>query len=162
MTPQSIPGSAGRRNLRYRTPPAQAQELAQSLPVTQYRPVSWRQGSKGTLTSRFTAVRVRPANRNLPRNPDGTLPACWLLIEWPSTASAPTDYWLSTLPEDTPIEQLVQLGKIRWRIEHDYRELKHGLGLDHFEGRHWLGWHHHTTLVTPGAFVCHPATVGCY
>ena len=93
-------------------------------------------------------MRVRPANRNLPRNDDGTLPACWLLIEWPSAASVPTDYWLSTLPEDTPIEQLVRLGKIRWRIEHDYRELKHGLGLDHFEGRHWLGWHHHTTLVT--------------
>ncbi|WJY91873.1 hypothetical protein CFAEC_05145 [Corynebacterium faecale] len=46
------------------------------------------------------------------------------------------------------LEELVRLGKIRWRIEHDYRELKHGLGLDHFEGRHWLGWHHHTTLVT--------------
>lgn len=72
----------------------------------------------------------------------------WLLIEWPRTAQAPTDYWLSTLPEDTPIETLVRLGKIRWRIEHDYRELKHGLGLDHFEGRSWLGWHHHTVLVT--------------
>ena len=132
----------------YRTPPVQAQELAQSLPVTQYHPVSWRQGSKAMLTSRFTAVRVCPANRNLPRNPDGTLPEVWLLVEWPSQADAPTDYWLSTLPEDTPIEQLVRLGKIRWRIEHDYRELKHGLGLDHFEGRHWLGWHHHTTLVT--------------
>ncbi|MGD7003892.1 IS701 family transposase [Corynebacterium halotolerans] len=132
----------------YRTTPVQAEVLARSLPIKQYRPVSWRQGSKGTLTSRFTAVRVRPANRNLPRNPDGTLPACWLLIEWPSGATAPTDYWLSTLPEDTTIEQLVRLGKIRWRIEHDYRELKHGLGLDHFEGRSWLGWHHHTVLVT--------------
>lgn len=71
-----------------------------------------------------------------------------MLVEWPETAQAPTDYWLSTLPADTPIEELVRLGKIRWRIEHDYRELKHGLGLDHFEGRHWLGWHHHTTLVT--------------
>lgn len=132
----------------YRTKPVQAQELAQSLSLSQYRPVSWRQGSKGTLTSRFTAVRVRPANRNLSRNDDGTLPACWLLVEWPSHAEAPTDYWLSTLPEDTPIETLVRLGKIRWRIDHDYRELKHGLGLDHFEGRHWLGWHHHITLVT--------------
>ena len=72
----------------------------------------------------------------------------WLLIEWPRHADAPTDYWLSTLPEDTGIEHLVRLGKIRWRIEHDYRELKHGLGLDHFEGRSWLGWHHHTVLVT--------------
>lgn len=133
---------------RYLTQPISAQELAQFLPIRQYRPVSWRQGSKGTLTSRFVAVRTRPANRNLPKNPDGTLPVVWLLVEWPSHATAPTDYWLSTLPEDTPIEQLVRLGKIRWRIEHDYRELKHGLGLDHFEGRHWLGWHHHTTLVT--------------
>lgn len=66
----------------------------------------------------------------------------------PRHADAPTDYWLSTLPEDTGIEHLVRLGKIRWRIEHDYRELKHGLGLDHFEGRSWLGWHHHTVLVT--------------
>lgn len=71
------------------------------------------------LTSRFPAVRVRPANRNLPRNDGGTLPAYWLLVEWPSHAETPTDYWLATLPEDTPIEQLVWLGKIRWRIEHD-------------------------------------------
>lgn len=141
-------GTGRPRKPGYRTKPVQAQELAQSLLIKQYRPVSWRQGSKGTMTSRFTAVRVRPANRNLPRNPDGTLPACWLLVEWPSKAEAPTDYWLSTLPADTSIETLVRLGKIRWRIEHDYRELKHGLGLDHFEGRSWLGWHHHTVLVT--------------
>ena len=100
------------------------------------------------MTSRFAACRVRPANRNLPKNDDGTLPACWLLIEWPENTDEPTDYWLSTLPENTPISELVRLGKIRWRIEHDYRELKHGLGLDHFEGRTWLGWHHHVTLVT--------------
>ena len=91
---------------------------------------------------------MRPANRNLPKNPDGSLPECWLLVEWPEGASEPTDYWLSTLPPDTPIDELVRLGKIRWRIEHDYRELKHGLGLDHFEGRTFIGWHHHVTLVT--------------
>ncbi|WP_087061870.1 IS701 family transposase [Corynebacterium glutamicum] len=132
----------------YRTPPVQAEVLAQSLPTRQYQQVSWRQGSKGTMTSRFAVTRVRPANRNIPRHPDGSLPEMWLLIEWPRHADAPTDYWLSTLPEDTGIEHLVRLGKIRWRIEHDYRELKHGLGLDHFEGRSWLGWHHHTVLVT--------------
>ena len=71
-----------------------------------------------------------------------------LLAEWPEGAEAPTDYWLSNLPADTPIAELVRLAKIRWRIEHDYRELKHGLGLDHFEGRSWTGWHHHVTLVT--------------
>lgn len=132
----------------YQHPPVRAEALAQSLPHEHYRPVSWRPGSTGTMTSRFAAVRVRPANRNITRNPDGSLPEVWLLIEWPNGAEAPTDYWLSNLPKDTPIEQLVRLGKIRWRIEHDYRELKHGLGLDHFEGRSWLGWHHHTVLVT--------------
>ncbi len=79
---------------------------------------------------------------------DGALPDCWLLIEWSEGAEAPTDYWLSSLPADTPIADLVRLAKARWRIEHDYRELKHGLGLDHFEGCSWPGWHHHVTLVT--------------
>ena len=132
----------------YQTAPVQAKTYAEDLPADAFEQVSWRQGSKGTMTSRFAARRVRPANRNLPREPDGSLPECWLLIEWAEDAAEPTDYWLSTLPPDTPTSELVRLGKIRWRIEHDYRELKHGLGLDHFEGRTWLGWHHHVTLVT--------------
>ncbi|WP_426625816.1 IS701 family transposase [Leifsonia sp. McL0607] len=132
----------------YRSTPVQAKAYAEALPAGAFQQASWRQGSKGAMTSRFAATRVRPANRNLPRNPDGSLPDCWLLIEWPHDATEPTDYWLSTLPPDTPTTELVRLGKIRWRIEHDYRELKHGLGLDHFEGRTWLGWHHHVTLVT--------------
>ena len=132
----------------YRTAPIQAKALVQAMPPAAFEQVSWRQGSHGMMTSRFTAARVRPANRNLPRNPDGSLPECWLLVEWPEDADAPSDYWISTLPPDTPIAELVRLGKIRWRIEHDYRELKHGLGLDHFEGRTWPGWHHHVTLVT--------------
>ena len=132
----------------YQSDPIRAKASALDLPADAFEWVSWRQGSKDVMTSRFAARRVRPANRNLPRNPDGSLPECWLLIEWADDDTAPTDYWLSTLPEDTPITELVRLGKIRWRIEHDYRELKHGLGLDHFEGRTWLGWHHHTTLVT--------------
>lgn len=132
----------------YQGPPVQARQYAADLPGQAFETVSWRQGSKGLMSSRFAAARVRPANRNLPKNPDGSLPECWLLIEWPKDAEAPTDYWLSTLEEDTAIAELVRLGKIRWRIEHDYRELKHGLGLDHFEGRTWLGWHHHLTLVT--------------
>lgn len=132
----------------YRDDPLQAKDLAATLAPEAFEQLTWRQGSRGTMTSRFAAVRVRPANRNLPRNADGSLPECWLLVEWPTGAEAPTDYWLSTLPQDTPTAKLVRLGKIRWRIEHDYRELKHGLGLDHFEGRTWAGWHHHTTLVT--------------
>ncbi|MEV8195587.1 transposase, partial [Rhodococcus pyridinivorans] len=82
------------------------------------------------------------------RDENGVLPQTWLLAEWPAGAAQPTDFWLATLPEDTPLSELVRLAKIRWRIEHDYRELKTGLGLDHFEGRSWLGWHHHVTLVT--------------
>ena len=100
------------------------------------------------MRSRFVALRIRPANRTIPRDEDGVLPQAWLLAEWPAGAGQPTDFWLSTLPEDTPLPELVRLAKIRWRIEHDYRELKTGLGLDHFEGRSWLGWHHHVTLVT--------------
>ena len=72
----------------------------------------------------------------------------WLLAEWPTEAAEPTDYWLATLPEGTGLAELVRLAKIRWRIEHDYRELKTGLGLDHFEGRTWSGWHRHVTLVS--------------
>nr|WP_231138048.1 transposase [Rhodococcus opacus] len=118
------------------------------------RTVTWRKGSKtdptnptAAMRSRFAVLRVRPANRDIPRAEDGTLPAVWLLAEWPTGADEPTDYWLSTLPADTPLPELVRLAKIRWRVEHDYRELKTGLGLDHFEGRSWLG-HHHATLVT--------------
>ena len=99
-------------------------------------------------------ARVRPANRDIPRGPDGSLPECWLLAEWPPGEPEPTDYWLSNLPSDTPLRDLVRLAKIRWRIEHDYRELKRGLGLDHFEGRSWPGWHHHVTLTALAQAFC--------
>ena len=98
------------------------------------------------MTSHFLAIRVRPANRDIPRTADRSLPDCWLLAEWPPQAGEPTDYWLSNLPPDTPITELARLAKIRWRVEHDYRELKTGLGLDQFEGRSFDGWHRHVTL----------------
>src|SRR4029077_6622857 len=79
---------------------------------------------------------------------DGVLPAVTLLTEWPTGAQAPTEYWLSSLSDEVPLRRLVRLAKMRWRIEHDYREMKHGLGLDHFEGRSWRGLHHHLTLAT--------------
>jgi SRSO17 transposase len=117
--------------------------------------VTWRQGTQTSpdnptamMTSWFTALRVRPANRGIPREPGQVLPEVWLLVEWPPGAAEPTSYWLSTLPVDTPLKTLVRLAKLRWRIEHDYRELKTGLGLTHFEGRSWIGWHRHVTLVT--------------
>ena len=124
-------------------------------------PVTWRQGTRAAkdnpaaaMTSCFLAIRVRPANRDIPRGPDGTLPDCWLLAEWPPGAGEPTGYWLSDLPPDTPIAELVRLAKIRWRIEHDYRELKTGLGLDHFEGRSFTGWHRHVTLAALAQAFC--------
>ena len=102
----------------------------------------------GDLAGHFFALRVRPAGHNVRRDADGLLPERWLLVQWPPGADEPSDYWLSDLPADTPLEELVRLAKARWRIEHDYRELKTGLGLDHFEGRSWIGWHRHVTLAT--------------
>jgi len=145
---------------RYRSAPASLRQLAIAH-ASQARPVTWRQGTKATrgnpaaaMTSHFLAIRVRPANRDIPRADDGSLPECWLLAEWPPEADEPTDYWLATLPPSTPITELVRLAKIRWRIEHDYRELKHGLGLDHFEGRSYAGWHRHVTLAALAQAFC--------
>ena len=144
----------------YPRPPATLRTLALAH-APQARPVTWRQGTKtspdnpnAAMTGWFLAIRVRPASRHITRAADRSFPACWLLAEWPPQADEPTGYWLSTLPEDIPIEELVRLAKIRWRVEHDYRELKTGLGLDHFEGRSYLGWHRHVTLaVLAQAFI---------
>ena len=146
---------------RYRDDPTNLAALALTAGRSALRRVTWRHGSRknarnptAAMASRFLALRVRPANRDIPRNPDGTLPECWLIAEWPPGKPEPTDYWLSTLPVDTPLRELVRLAKIRWRIEHDYRELKDGLGLDHFEGRSYLGWHRHVTLATIAQAFC--------
>jgi SRSO17 transposase len=144
----------------YPRPPATLRQRALAH-AAQIRPVTWRQGTRtskdnpdAAMTSWFLAIRVRPAGRPIPRQADRSFPACWLLAEWPPEAEEPAGYWLSTLPEDTPPEELVRLAKIRWRIEHDYRELKTGLGLDHFGGRSYLGWHRHVTLaVLAQAFI---------
>jgi SRSO17 transposase len=144
----------------YPRPPATLRQLALAH-AAGIAPVTWRQGTRtgkdnpgAAMTGYFLAVRVRPASRHISRAADRSLPACWLLAEWPPEADEPTGYWLSTLPEDTAIGELVRLAKIRWRAGHDYRELKHGLGLDHFEGRSYLGWHRHVTLaVLAQAFI---------
>jgi SRSO17 transposase len=140
---------------RYPSEPTSVRELVIAAGRTRLRRVTWRHGSKKTpsnpgarMRSRFLVMRVRPANRLIPHEADGSLAECWLLAEWPSGEPEPTDFWLSTLPVDTLFTTLVRLAKIRWRIEHDYRELKTGLGLTHFEGRSWTGWHRHVTLVT--------------
>lgn len=110
--------------------------------------VSWREGSKGSLHSQFVFLRIRPAGHRIPRNRDGALPERWLIAQWPDDQPEPVTYWLSSQTADTDPADLIRYAKIRWRIEHDYRELKTGLGLDHFEGRSWTGWHRHVTLVT--------------
>jgi SRSO17 transposase len=150
--PEQPPASGrGRPPLpRYRTRPIGLREHVLAAGREAAVPVTWREGSRGPMASAFVALRVRPAGRRPTGrlSEDGSLPAGWLLAQWPPAEAEPTDYWLSSLPEDTPLAELVRLAKIRWRIEHDYRELKTGLGLDHFEGRTWAGWHRHVTLVT--------------
>jgi SRSO17 transposase len=119
-------------------------QWAQSRP-RDFRKVTWRDGSKGKMSSRFAAWRVRPAHRlSAGKEP---LAACWLVAEWPEGAAAPTKFFFSNLPSDTSLRQLVRTAKSRWWVEHSYKELKDELGLDHFEGRSWQGWQHHVTLV---------------
>ena len=124
--------------------PVTAKELAQSLPASAWQVVSWREGSNAPLSSRFAALRVRPAHRDYWRS--APRPEEWFLVEWPHGESQPTKYWLSTLPKDTALADLVDQAKLRWRIERDYQELKQEIGLGHYEGRGWRGFHHHATL----------------
>ena len=134
---------------RYRARRSSLKTLALAAGRDALRTVSWREGSRGKLSSRFLALRVRPANVQLRRAAGADeLPLRWLLCEWPDGANEPVKYWLSNLRAETPLKRLVGLAKLRWRIEHDYRELKDALGLDHFEGRSYPGWHHHVTLVS--------------
>ncbi|QOV44518.1 IS701 family transposase [Streptomyces chromofuscus] len=137
---------------KYPDKPRSVKELVIAAGRKTARPVQWREGSRpGTgrsgfkrMYSRFVALRIRPAGREIRQAADGPeLPECWLLAEWPAGESEPVQFWLSDLPADTPLTTLVRLAKLRWRIEHDYREMKQALGLAHFEGRTWNGWHHH-------------------
>jgi SRSO17 transposase len=118
--------------------------LAQGLPVKAWKNVAWREGVKRRLHSRFAALRVRPAHRDEKRTEPR--PEEWLLIEWPKGEAEAMKYWLATLPAETKLRDLVRLAKHRWIIERDYEELKQELGLSHFEGRGWRGFHHHATL----------------
>ena len=124
--------------------PRAVRELAHSLPASAWKTVTWRQGTKQSLRSRFAALRIRPAHRDDWRSEPH--PEEWLLIEWPRGEAEPTKYWLSTLAAHTKLGELVRLAKQRWIIERDYQELKQELGLGHFEGRGWRGFHHHATL----------------
>ena len=124
--------------------PTSVKALALALAPEMWTEIAWREGTADRLTSRFARVRVRAAHRDYwlseARQPE------WLLIEWPEGDKEPAKDWLSTLPEDIGFERLVELTKLRWRIERDYQELKQELGLGHYEGRGWRGFHHHASL----------------
>jgi hypothetical protein len=124
--------------------PISVKKLALGLRKRAWRTIKWREGTAEWLSSRFARVRVRIAHRDY--NLTEARPEEWLLIEWPDGEDEPTKYWLSTLPKDVSFCRLVDTAKLRWRIERDYQELKQELGLGHFEGRRWRGFHHHATL----------------
>ena len=136
------PGKRLRRDETHR--PVATKTLALELAANAWQPITWRDGSNMPLTSRFARWRVRPAHDDARRSE----PAAeeWLLIEWPEGDGEPDHYWLATLPADTSLERMVDQAKLRWRIERDYLELKQEVGLGHYEGRGWRGFHHHATL----------------
>jgi SRSO17 transposase len=139
---QGRPPKLLRRDGRHQ--PISVKKLALSLPTRSWRKITWREGTAEQLSSRFARVRVRPAHRDYWLAE--SRPEEWLLIEWPEDEETPTKYWFSTLPADIAFNQLVDITKLRWRIERDYHELKQEVGLGHFEGRGWRGFHHHATL----------------
>jgi SRSO17 transposase len=124
--------------------PISVKELALNLTSSAWRKVTWREGAAAPLSSRFARVRVRAAHRDYRLSE--SRPGEWLLVEWPKGEKEPTKYWLSTLPDDISFHQLVDYTELRWRIEHDYMELKQEFGLGDFEGRGWRGFHHHATM----------------
>lgn len=147
LPPEPWSGQGRPPSLLRRTPehsPLSAAELAQQLASRSFRTIRWREGTRGRMAARCAAVRVRPAHRDTwrsqPRDEE------WLLIEWPKSEPKPTRYWLSTVSPEASLTDLVHLAKTRWRIERDFQELKDEIGLDHYEGRGWRGFHHHGAL----------------
>jgi len=124
--------------------PLSVKALALGLPADAWRRITWREGTADRLSSRFARLPVRVAHRD--DKLAKSRPEEWLLIEWPAGESAPTKYWLATVSDDITFKRLVDLAKLRWRIERDYQDLKQELGLGHYEGRGWRGFHHHATL----------------
>lgn len=147
LPPKRYRGTGRRPVMPRRTPrrqPLSVKALAQQLPASAWQTISWREGTNETLSGRFTAVRVRHAGGNAGRA--RLHPEQWLLIEWPAGDAEPLKYFLSNLPADTAINDLVAAAHMRWRIERDYQDLKQELGLGHYEGRGWRGFHHHAAL----------------
>jgi SRSO17 transposase len=147
IQPQTLVRKAGIRpglaSKKARHNAVSVKKLALGLPTKAWRTIKWREGTNDWLSSRFARVRVAVApSKEGPKKPKKE----WLLIEWPKGEAAPTKYWLSTLPETLSFIDLVDATKLRWRIERDYQELKQEVGLGHFEGRKWRGFHHHASM----------------
>ena len=144
----------GRPRTRHvgRSKPLSVTELATSIGTTSLKLLTWREGSNGPQRSRFGAIRVRTAHGHSKGASPG--PEVWLVWGWPPDVEKPNKFWLSNLPATTSLKRIVYLAKLRWRVERDYQEMKGEVGLDHYEGRTWRGWHHHCTLVaTAHAFL---------
>ncbi len=147
LPPKRYNGTARPSVVPQRTPalqPMSVKALALSLPSEAFETVTWREGTNAPLSGRFAAVRVRHAGGNVGKA--RLRPEQWLLIEWPAGDEEPSKYVLSTLPKDTPLQELVGVCHQRWRIERDYQDLKQDFGLGHYEGRGWRGLHHHAAL----------------
>ena len=146
----SPPPAAGRPTPKDPLPaPKRLDQIARELPARAWRKLTWRDGTRGPMQGRFARVAIWASHGYTQRQHGGERAREWLLIEWPPHQDAPSDYWLAHLGAGTktpPLKALVGLARERWRVEQDYRELKDELGLDHFEGRSWPGWHHHVAL----------------
>ncbi len=141
--PSVRPGRTPKKGRRDAPNTTSVKDLALSLRARAWRTIEWREGTNEWLSSRFARVRVHVASSHeRPGKPSKE----WLLIEWPEGEDAPTKYWLSTLPSNITFRDLVDAAKLRWRIERDYEELKQEVGLGHYEGRGWRGFHHHGTM----------------
>jgi len=147
--PRRKPGQIGRPRTAWRKPrgvkPTSIAKFGAEMTRDQFRRLSWRNGTRGPQSGYFAAFRIRTARRHIFGAPPGK--EQWLLCEWPKRAEKPTTFYLSTLPATTSLKKLVYTAKLRWRIERDYQEMKSELGLDHFEGRGWVGFHHHVACV---------------
>ncbi len=146
----SPPPAAGRPVPKDPLPaPQRLDQIARGLPPQAWRKLTWREGTRGPMQGRFARVPIWASHGYTQRQHGGERAREWLLIEWPPDQGAPTGYWLAYLGTGTrtpTLRHLVGLARERWRVEQDYRELKDELGLDHFEGRSWQGWHHHVAL----------------
>jgi SRSO17 transposase len=137
------PGRGPKKGRRDAPETISVKDLALGLGARKWRTVKWREGTNEWLSSRFARVLVHVASSHQrPKKPTKE----WLLIEWPKGEKEPTRYWLATLPRNIRFRDLVDAAKLRWRIERDYQELKQEVGLGHYEGRGWRGFHHHATL----------------